>query len=130
MKIMTIISPDKLSMSMFFDFYRAIFVGEDTLNILDLNCIFSKEAIDTKMDEFLESSENFSFGVIKYKLKVKTVLSIPQKIQYHSDYIVKFDMFSNHPELLKDAGDGKAIIDRWDANIIKLDGGSGNITPL
>lgn len=130
MKIITIISPDKLSMSMFYDFYRAIYVGEDTLNILDLNCIFSQEAVDVRMSEFVKSSENYSHGIIKYKTKVKTVLTIPQKILEYSDYIVKFDIYSNHPDLIKDSGGGVAVIDRWNKNIIKLDGGAGNKTPL
>ena len=126
MKILTVISPDKLSMSMFCDFYSSIYVGEDTLKIIDLNCIFSKEAISSKVQELIDSCKDYSHGIIKFKTKVQTVLVISPEIEKYSDYIIKFDMFSSHPDILKDTdGKGKLIVERWNNNIIKLNGGAG-----
>jgi hypothetical protein len=124
MKIITIVSPDKLSMTMFHDFYKSVYVGDDTLKILDLNCIFSKEAIDLKVKGFIESYGDYSHGIIKFKTKIKTVMNLSPELDKHSDYIIKFDIFSSHPDLIKDSdGEGKNIVERWNQNILKIDGG-------
>jgi len=118
MRIITVISPDKLSMTMFCSFYESIYVGDRLCGILDINCLFSKETQDLKTKEFIELNRNADFIIIKYKIKGNTKLSLPFEIEINSDYIIKFDMFSNHPDLIKDAdGKGVEIIDRYNKNI-------------
>ena len=118
MKIITVVSPDKLSMTMFCSFYESIYVGDRLCGILDINCLFSKETQGLKTKEFIELNRNADFIIIKYKVKSNTKLSLPLEIENNSDYIVKFDMFSNHPDLIKDAdGKGVEIIDRYNKNI-------------
>jgi hypothetical protein len=123
MKIITVISPDKLSMTMFCDYYRTVFIGERSSEILDINCILSKSMQGYKIKEFIDINKNSDFIIIKYKIKPKTVLSLPPEIEQFSNYIVQFDMFSNHPNLVKDEdGMGKNIIDRYNLNISKMNG--------
>jgi hypothetical protein len=124
MKIVTVISPDKLSMTMFYDFYKSVYVGDGSLSVLDINCLFSKEVQNAKTREFIKANENSENILIKYKIKLKTVLSLPAEIEQNSDYIIKFDMFSNHPELLKDKDEkGKAMIERYILNVTNMNKG-------
>ena len=124
MKIVTVISPDKLSMTMFYDFYKSVYVGDGSLSVLDINCLFSKEVQNAKTREFIKANENSENILIKYKIKLKTVLSLPAEIEQNSDYIIKFDMFSNHPELLKVKDEkGKAMIERYILNVTNMNKG-------
>jgi hypothetical protein len=125
MKIITIISPDKLSMSMFCDFYKSLYVGEYPLEILDLNCIFSKEVLNTKFNGFIDLHKKIDNIIVKYKIKSKSIISLPADIERCSNYIIKFDIFSTYPEILKDYdGQGKLIAERWNTNITNMNGGS------
>jgi hypothetical protein len=124
MKVVTVISPDKLSMTMFCDFYKFIYAGDGSLSVLDINCLFSREVQDAKTIEFIKANKNSENILIKYKTRLKTVLSLPPEIENNSDYIVKFDMFSNHPELLKDKDEkGKAMIERYILNVANMNRG-------
>lgn len=124
MKIITIISPDKLSMSMFCDFYKSIYVGGYSLEIIDLNCIFSKEILNIKFNEFIDLHKKIDNVIIKYKTKSRSVISLPSDIERCSNYIIKFDIFSTYPEILKDYDDqGKLITERWNTNITNMNGG-------
>jgi hypothetical protein len=123
MKTITVISSDKLSMTMFCDYYKAVFVGERSLETLDINCILSKSMQGAKIRDFIDINKDSDFIIIKYKTKPKTVLSLPSEVEQFSDYIVQFDMFSSHPNLLKDGDDkGKDIVDRYIRNISKMNG--------
>ena len=111
-------------MTMFCDFYKWIYVGDRSVSILDMNCLLSKEVQDAKTREFIEANRNLENIIIKYKTRLKTVLSLPLEIEQKSDYIVKFDMFSNHPELLKGDGEkGKAMIERYILNVTNMNKG-------
>jgi hypothetical protein len=109
---------------MFYDFYKSVYVGDGSLSVLDINCLFSKEVQNAKTREFIKANENSENILIKYKIKLKTVLSLPAEIEQNSDYIIKFDMFSNHPELLKDKDEkGKAMIERYILNVTNMNKG-------
>ena len=122
MNVITIISPDKLSMSMFCDFYRSAFIGEKLYKILDMNCLNSSKAQELIVLDFFKNNKDLSEVIVKYKIKSQTKLQIPKALEDVSNYIVKFDIFSTHPELIKDSDQkGKGIVERWATNISKMD---------
>jgi hypothetical protein len=119
MKICTVISPDKLSMSMFYDFLRS-FGG--SVKAVDFNCLNTKSMQQAMFEELVNNYKSEDLILIKYKIKPQTVLNLPQIVKEKSHYIIKFDMFSTHPELIKDAdGKGKNIIEEWVVNVTKMD---------
>jgi hypothetical protein len=122
-KIITVISPDKLSMSMFCDFYKTIYIGDDIYKVLDMSCLNTPQTQELIVKDFIEINKDLRNAIIKYKIKPKTKLDVlPKVITEVSQYIIRFDMFSTHPEIVKDFdGSGKEIIDRWLANIAKRD---------
>ena len=122
MRVITVISPDKLSLSMFCDFYRSVFIGDNLYKILDMNCLNSIKAQNLIVQDFFRNNKDLSETIVKYKIKSQTKLQIPESLEIVSNYIIKFDIFSTHPELTKDSdGKGKDIIERWTKNISKMD---------
>lgn len=122
--IITLVSPDKLSPSMFVDFYKALY-DSDAL-VLDLNSLISRDVLDTLVRDAVANNKERVLSeqaaiLIKYKSKKKVALeALPTEIAQKSAYIVYFDLFSTKPELLKDR-DGKLapVLARWEANIEK-----------
>jgi len=123
--IITVLSKDKISLSMFVDFYKTLY--DSSAEVLDLNTLISSDMLDsivrnaigTNLDR--ATSESAAF-LIKLKTKKSmTVEELPTEIKFKSDYIVQFDLFSTKPEVLKDR-DGKfaPILERWEANIEKM----------
>jgi len=123
--IITVLSKDKISLSMFVDFYKTLY--DSSVEVLDLNTLISSDMLDsivrnaigTNLDR--ATSESAAF-LIKLKTKKSmTVEELPTEIKLKSDYIVQFDLFSTKPEVLKDR-DGKfaPILERWEANIEKM----------
>jgi hypothetical protein len=121
--ILTIVSPDKTSLSMFIDFYKAIY--DENVKIFIFNSLFSKEVTENKLNEILKvEEENQNLKIIIYKIKPKTKI-IPENILKASSAVIKFDIYSYTPEVLKneDPGDQiQAILDRWNFNMEKLNG--------
>ena len=114
MKIITIASPDKITQSMFSDFCKKRNEGRAIL-VLELNSLFSldvqKKALDEAVDYVNSHSDNDSaYILIKYKIKQKPELFLNEYITGLSDYILKFDLFSTHPEIIKDQDGDKALI--------------------
>jgi hypothetical protein len=123
--IITVLSKDKISLSMFVDFYKTLY--DSSAEVLDLNTLISSDMLDsivrnaigTNLDR--ATSESAAF-LIKLKTKKSMIVEeLPTEIKFKSDYIVQFDLFSTKPEVLKDR-DGKfaPILERWEANIEKM----------
>ena len=107
---------------MFCDFYKSVFIGDGLYNVLDMNCLNSLKAQELIVQDFFKNNKDLNEVIIKYKIKSQTKLQIPKALELISNYIVKFDIFSTHPELTKDSdGKGKDIIERWIKNISKMD---------
>jgi hypothetical protein len=120
MEIYTIISPDKLSMSMFSDYFQSIVSG--VVRVIDINCLTSKPLQEAVFEETLKVSEKYSYLLVKYKTKIKTVLDLPASIFEKSNYIIKFDLFSTHPEVIKGSLDNvKSLIERWMIKVSQMD---------
>ena len=116
--IITIISPDKLTLSMFSDFYKTLYNSD--VKEVDLTCLFSSDIIDGKIKEILQTSLKGRTVLIKYKIKNQTKEFHPSVIE-HSSMVVKFDIFSTEPEIIKSTGEETSnILDRWKNNIQAL----------
>jgi len=122
--IITIVSQDKLSLSMFVDFYKALY--DSGAEVLDLNSLISRDVLDTIVGDAIRLHHDRVISeqaaiLIKYKTKKKVAFeALPTEIVQKSAYIVQFDIFSTKPEVLKDL-DGKfaPILARWEENIEK-----------
>ena len=120
--IITLVSQDKLSLSMFVDFYKALY--DSGAEVLDLNSLVSKDVLDTIVGDAIKLHHDRTISeqaaiLIKYKTKKKVAFeALPTEIVQKSTYIVQFDIFSTEPELLKNL-DGKfaPVLERWKVNI-------------
>jgi len=113
--IITIASSDKLTLAMFADFYKSIYSAD--VKIVDLNCLFSSKILTSKMSEIVKIGSTGRNVLIKFKMKVQTK-EISSVVVEESDLLIKFDIYSTEPEVIKDCGSNTAlIIDRWKKNI-------------
>lgn len=119
--IITILSPDKVSLSMFNDFLNKAYSNQHTL---DLNYLFGKDFINQALKDVYENHDKDKFCLVKLKTLVNTPISegILSILKEHSDFIIKFDIYSNTPELLCSTDDSliKPILDKWADNISSL----------
>jgi hypothetical protein len=125
--LITIVSKDKLSLSMFIDFFRSLY--DSDVALLDLNINTSTEMLNSLTSNFIDHhakrvSAEQAWCIIKLKTRGPLTFDrLPLEIAQKSSYIIQFDLFSSKPELLKDLdGKLKPILDRWEANIKKFDG--------
>ena len=120
MKICTIISPDKLSMAMFCNYFKNTFEGYT--RVVDFNCLLSKDTQEIMFQDLINVHKDEKYILIKYKIKPNTVLTLPDKIKEGSNFIIKFDLFSMHPELIKDDSNmSEVILNKWTDTVLKLD---------
>jgi hypothetical protein len=114
--IITVSSPDKLTLSMFSDFFKSLYSSD--VKLVDLTCLYSPEIIDSKMLELATLSQKSKRDIlIKYKTKPQTK-ELPQVILDSSDVVIKFEIYSLEPEIIKaKVLDVPPIIDRWKKNI-------------
>jgi hypothetical protein len=116
--IITIVSSDKLTLSMFSDFFKSLYSSD--VKIVDLNCLYSEDVISSKMEEFLEINSKGRDVLIKYKIKIQTK-EIPLIITDKSDQVFKFDIYSTEPEVIKGShSDIDSMLNRWKMNIEKF----------
>jgi hypothetical protein len=110
MKIVTIVSPDKITQSMFSDYFRKMNNMSEVV-VLDINSLFSPEVQENALNQAIEhvksgSNEGSSVILIKYKVKARTEPILNTLIEDSSELVVKFDLFSTHPIILKDLSEG------------------------
>jgi len=122
--ILTISSPDKLTLSMFVDFYKSVY--DSDVKIFDLNCLFSDQILEKKMQDIKmydvkDASCVDRFVLIKLKTRIQTK-QISPSIENISDFIIRFDLYSTEPEIIKMSVPEKIapIIERWKKNIDML----------
>ena len=122
--ILTIISPDKTSLSMFLDFYKTIY--DCDVKIFILNSLFSQEVIEQKVEEALKvdkDSDDLKFIIYKTKPQTKIV---PESVLKASLAVIKFDIYSYTPEIIKNEDQEnkiKSILDRWNTNMERMNKG-------
>lgn len=119
--VITLFSPDKLSLSMFTDYYKTLYDG--SIVPLDINGFYSGDIQENLFKMAIEKSPNRSI-IVRYKAyKKSTPQTIPLAITEGSTYVIQFDLFSTVPVVLKGEGDPilQGILDRWERNIKKFD---------
>ena len=119
--ILTTISPDKTSLSMFLDFYKTIY--DQYVKVFILNSLFSEEILKDKIEQVKKiDGEHPSLKFLIYKTKSKNK-AVPSLIEENSDVIIKFDLFSYTPEVLKNEdkeGFIESMLERWNVNMARL----------
>ena len=122
--ILLIESPDKLSLSMFSDFYQTVVHQAE---LYDMNALHSTEALKASFNDLYkaEDAEQENRDVhrlIKYKTKRGLSKPIPENITEAVDYHIRFDMYSTHLEFEKylDEAFMKRIEEKWAKNIEKM----------
>jgi len=120
--IITLVSPDKLTLSMFADFYKSCFCS--TVEILDLNNLYSREAQDQFMDELLRRDNDRAAFLIKYKTKKSPEeIQVPESLVEGSSYMLTFEMLSMEPGIIRQAKPEylEEVLKRWKMNIERMD---------
>ena len=125
--VITIVSRDKLSLSMFVDFYKSLY--DSDAPVLDLNLLTSAEILNEivrgKLDADSQRAESSEMCIL-IKLKSKKdvdLVDLPKEIERRSHYIIRFGLFSTKPEFLKERdGRFRPIMERWEKNIEKMNG--------
>ena len=127
MKIYVIVSPDKLSMSMFSDYLKTI-LGNFNVELFDINHLNSNEIKDSIIQSYADKfKDTKSILIAKYKIKSNTQVSdlsviLPEKVQKLSDYIIRFDLFSQQPIVVKDSDNTlPGLVDRYLVNLKKFE---------
>jgi len=122
MRVITIVSPDKISLSMFTDYYRHLYTLKD-LKILDVNSLLSAEIQENLISIHVGYAEKGDSDLlIRYKTKTKNNSINCDKLQEISNYIIKFDMFSTCPEVLKSTDEEyiRDVLKGWGIAVDKL----------
>jgi len=124
--VLIVVSPDKLSLSMFVDFYNSVYCRNTKRIIRDLSCLYSIDIQEQTLRGIIEAFTD-TVILIKYKIKPQTIVEkLPSSVLDLSDYTICFkELYSSHPILLR--GDEydphiNDVLRRWKLNIEKIDG--------
>lgn len=132
--ILTLISPDKLTLSMFIDFYKTLYSGGRKSYLIPMNSglsLVAKEKIIEDVKENYSPDNDLIFFSVKTTrdihninepdLKQHYMKYLTTELEEISSYIVAFDIYSVTPVMLKDRyNDLPNIIQRWESNLKKL----------
>ena len=130
MTIFTAVSSDKITHGMFVDYYRT--VADKEVIVLEINSLFSSDTQITALKEAEDyitehGKEDKAVILIKYRVKALRAKAgstsvINETILMKSNYVLKFDMFSTHPEVLKspDAEALSTLLSGWEAHVERL----------
>jgi len=132
--IITLISPDKLTLSMFIDFYRTLYLDGRELSLIPINynlSLATKKSIIDSVKEKYNSDKDLILFSIKIPYDVKGIKEpelsqhyakyYPLELEIISTYIVAFDIYSVTPVIIKDRiGNFIDIVKRWESNLKKL----------
>lgn len=113
--IVTIGSPDKISLGMFADFITSV---THMFPVADMHYLVSMDVIPDLIKEFL--SNNSKDALFRYYANKKIEgPSIPSIFQEVSDAVIWFPKFSVDPTIIKDSKEGflNGLIPRWRNNI-------------
>jgi len=119
--ILTVISPDRLTQSMFFDYCKKVY--PDTRVVAkDISCMYSADVQEAEFKDL--AIEKSNLYLVKYLIKPVTKIdSLPACVMQISDYVVQFDLYSLHPEVLKSQEGGSRfmtdLIAGWQRDVEK-----------
>jgi hypothetical protein len=122
MDVISVVSPDKLSISMFTDFLMKFLGGGYRAGYL--HYLMAPEAIDDYLKAFTAENPKAIMRFFANKKISDLSIACPQRLLEASSSVVWFPLYSTEPQLLKDSGVVGALLDRWKANINRM-GGAG-----
>ena len=101
MKIITIASPDKISLGMFTNFLSKV-LGKN-FHLLYCHSLMSPEAVEVFVNDSTTRFEQIVFRYYaKKKINKKPKNVIPSKILGVSDLVIWLDLYSVEPKIVKD----------------------------
>jgi hypothetical protein len=121
--ILTVASPDKLSINMFLSFMK-FYLGQTWKDhvIGDMHNLMSQESVDLYLKSLLEGRTNVIITYYAKKcINKDPVQVIPSKLIEASNTVFWFDLYATEYRVVKDtAGLDGMIAVRWKANIEKM----------
>ena len=120
--VLCVVSPDMVSMSMFLDFYRQRIIPGLPSVIHDMDCLLSRDRQSELFSIAYGNAGKHESILVRYRIRKNTQLQLPDELEHACHYIIKFDIFSSHPEVIKDSGDLDEVLKAWEVWVGELDG--------
>lgn len=121
MKVITICSPDKISLNMCISFLTRR-LGK-SYQIGDLHSLMSKESIESYINDFFNKNGNkaiFSYYA-KRKINVDPKTTVPERLQEVSDVVVWFKLYSTEMMIIKDESGFQNLFEKdWNTAVERL----------
>jgi hypothetical protein len=121
MKIVSVISPDKVSISAFLSFMKFCLGSEYVLG--EVHHLMSAEETTQYINDLLGISEKvlFSYYCSKNAVNPDPMKIMPVRLYEVSDLVVWMDLYSMDWKIIKDVPGGSgALLDRWKANLSRM----------
>jgi len=121
MKVLSICSPDRISLNMCLNFLRGR-LGR-SFPVGELHILMSRDSIDTYVRDFLEKHDGRALFILyaKRKVNIDPVKVIPEILMNVSDAVIWFNLYSTSMNILKDTIDFKGLMhSEWVSSVEKL----------
>lgn len=121
MKVITIASPDKISIGMFVDFLRSV-LGS-SYSVGNLHSLMSSDSLEIYIKDFLNKNKNKALFTYYAKKKINTPPEkvIPRFLIDSSEAVIWFDLYSTEMKIIKDIVQfGDSFASRWKKNVERL----------
>lgn len=121
MKVLSICSPDRISLNMCLNFLRGR-LGR-SFPVGELHILMSKESIETYVHDFLEKNGGRALFILyaKRKVNIDPMKVVPEVLMNVSDTVIWFNLYSTTMNILKDTVDFKGLMHSdWVSSVEKL----------
>ena len=119
MNVISVASPDKVSLSMFIDFMK--FCLGARYSVGSLHSLVTEENTEAYLDGFLKENPQAIIGFFARRRKVFGPGIIPPKLLEVSEALLWFDLYANKPRIIKDdCGFSELYLPRWEKNIERM----------
>jgi len=121
--IITIASPDKLSIAMFLSFLKRN-IGSDHI-LGETHSLMDYESTKTYVNEFLKINPKAIFTYYaKRKINIEPLQIIPTILMEVSEAVIWFNLYETSYKLLKDKDSNfnSLFLDTWNKNVSQLGG--------
>lgn len=121
MNIISVVSPDKVSISSFLSFMKYCLGGDYILG--EIHHLMSPEAITEYIEGLLTIKNKilFSYYCPKSLTNADPMKVVPVRLYEVSDLVVWMGLYSMDWKIIKDVpGNSGALLDRWKANLSRM----------
>jgi hypothetical protein len=122
--IISIASPDKLSISMFGSFIRPN-IG-NSHKVGEVHSLMDFDSVNAYVDSFLKINNNCAIFTYyaKKKINIDPLIVVPKKLLEVSDAVIWFNLYETSYKLIKDKINfDNLFLESWNNNLKKLDMG-------